>query len=143
MLILHLLHPIFPSTVSGATWSYTFWPRLPLEELFHHGVVRGCHKTWAHQLEALWMGFQLQHPISKAALRPSSQCCSTGTTCRCPCHLPALFILCRDDFPRNWGLPSAQRQPPSGCHATSLPPGAGAKPSKPHRLELRPATREY
>ena len=97
----------------------------------------------ARQWEVFWIGFQLRHLISKAALHPSSHCCSTGTTSCCPCHLPALFILYQDDFPRIWGLASAQTQPPSGCHTTSLPPRAGAKPNKENHFKLCQATHEY
>lgn len=142
MLILHLLHPILPSTVSRATWDFTSWPKLPLEELFHHGVVTGCHKTWACQWEVFWMGFQLWHLVSKAAVHPSSHCCSTGTTSCCSCHLPTQSILYHDDFPRIRGLPSAQTQPPSGCHTTLLPPKAGTKPNKQNHFKLCPETHE-
>lgn len=143
MLILHLFHPIFPSTVSRATWGFTSEPKLPLEELFHHGVVTGCHKTWANQWEVFWMGFQLWHLIPNAAFHPSSQCCSPGTSSCWPTHLPALFVLYHDNFPRIWGLPSAQMQPPSGCHTTWLPPRAGTKPNEQNHFELCPATHQY
>lgn len=88
-------------------------------------------------------GFHLWHLIFKAALHPSSHCCSTRTTSCCPCHLPALFIFYHDNFPRIRGLPSAQTQPPSGCYTTSLPPRAGAKPNKQNHFKLCPATHEY
>lgn len=147
MLILHLFHPIFPSTVSRATWNFSSWSKLPLEELFHHGVVTGCHKTWRCQWKAFWMGFQLWQLITKASLHPSihpsSQCCSTSTTSCCPCHLPALFMLYHSKHSGIWGLLIAQTQPLSGCHITPLASRAGAKLNKQNHFKLCPASHEY
>lgn len=136
MLILHLLHPIFPSTVSRATWNFSSWSKLALEELLHHGVVTGCHKTWRCQWKAFWMGFQLWQLTAKASLHPSSHCCSTMTTSCCPCHLPALFMLYCSKCSGIWGLPTTQTQPPSGCHITSLAPRAGEKFNKQNHFKL-------
>lgn len=71
MLILHLLHPVFPSTVSRATWYFSSWCKPPLEKLLHQGVDTGCHKTGRCQWKVFWMGFQLGQLIGKAALHPS------------------------------------------------------------------------
>lgn len=140
MLILYLLHLIFPSTVSRTTWHFTLWPKLPLERTLPLWLVTGCLKTWGWQWEAFWIDFQLWHLTGKAALHPSSHCCSTGTTGCCPCHLPAFFTLYNDNFPRIWSLLSDQTQPPSGCQTTPSPPRAGTKPNKQNPFELCPAT---
>lgn len=58
MLILHLLHPIFPSTVSRATWDFSSWSKPPLEELFEQGVTTGCHKM-EMPMESLLAGLWL------------------------------------------------------------------------------------
>lgn len=59
MLILHLLQPIFPSTVSRAIWGFTSWSNISLEELFHRNVVTDCHKTCGMPKGSLLDGFSV------------------------------------------------------------------------------------
>lgn len=89
MLILHLLHLIFPSTVSRATWGFSSWSKLLLEELFHQDVVTGTHKTERCQWKGFWVGFQLWQLIGKAALHPSIPAPQGQRAAA-----PAIFLLC-------------------------------------------------